>query len=134
MQQVRCPWPVKIIAGLLIIRVIGAAYFVSLFMREPETSYLMSIAIRSGIVPIMIMVGVMTLVSAIFMLKGANWARWMYLGICIFNLFYSLVILKVGVTIIPELLISAVALFFLFRTPANEYFAAMSAHANARGS
>jgi hypothetical protein len=65
---------------------------------------------------------VITLVSGIFLLQGAGWARWLYLGGSGAQLLLSACTLSAKLMLLPSLVILLVAAAFLFRAPANAYF------------
>jgi hypothetical protein len=63
-----------------------------------------------------------TVLAALFMLKGANWSRWLYVIWTSINWVYAFVLSPTKWLQIPSLLFFAVAVFFLFRPAAREYF------------
>ena len=65
---------------------------------------------------------VITLVSGLFLLRGAGWARGLYLGGSGLQLVISFFTLSAKLMVLPGLLILLLAAAFLFRAPANAYF------------
>lgn len=70
---------------------------------------------------------VITLVSAIGMLKGKNWSRYLYVGSNILGLILSLFAQSISTVMLVPLLSVLVIGFFLFRPVANAYFTTASA-------
>jgi hypothetical protein len=63
-----------------------------------------------------------TIVSGLFMLRGANWARFLYIGwIAVSNLL-ALVISPAKTTLIPGLIVYGIIFFFLLQPKANQFF------------
>jgi len=72
---------------------------------------------------IFMVVGVaVNVVAGIFLLRGANWSRWMYVVWTGLGMVIGLVTSPVKLMIVPGLLIYGVIAFFLFRPAANAYF------------
>jgi hypothetical protein len=63
-----------------------------------------------------------SIVSGSFMLRGANWARWLYIGFGGVLLVFNLATSPARLMIIPSLICYAIILFFLLRPAANAYF------------
>jgi len=68
---------------------------------------------------------VITSVCGVFVLKGLNWARWLY-PICFSCMAVYLEITNPGTSfhIVPTLIVQAALVLLLFLPRANEYFAA----------
>lgn len=62
-------------------------------------------------------------VCGIFMLKGANWARLLYVGWSVVGFGVNLVTSPGKLLLLPGIVIVAVIVFFLFRPKANAFFA-----------
>ncbi len=62
------------------------------------------------------------IVSGIAMLKGRNWARYLYVVWSLIGLVIGIVTSPMKAMMIPGLVIFAVIAFFLFRPRATEYF------------
>lgn len=63
-----------------------------------------------------------SIVSGLFMLRGHNWARWLLVAWIAFHIVVSA--LHSMAQLLLHAVIFSVILFFLFRRPASEYFAA----------
>ncbi len=64
-----------------------------------------------------------TLVSAIYILSGENWARWFYAGLCLGMLVYTVFFMGGAlVALVPFLVVRAICVLFLFLPNANDYF------------
>lgn len=62
------------------------------------------------------------IVGGLFMLHGFNWARWLLVVWMVFHIVISAA--HSWLQLLIHLLIFSLILFFLFRRPASEYFAA----------
>jgi hypothetical protein len=62
-----------------------------------------------------------TALCAFFMLRGANWARWLYLGWVVIGTVLAALIMK-SLLVLPGLLKTLVFGYFLTRADANEFF------------
>ncbi|MEZ5564027.1 MAG: hypothetical protein R3F24_00280 [Gammaproteobacteria bacterium] len=62
-----------------------------------------------------------TSLCGIFMLKGKNWARWVYVTWSIVVLAYALTEVRIMV-LVPNAIKIVIFAFILFREPANRYF------------
>ncbi len=60
--------------------------------------------------------------SSIFMLRGANWSRFLYVGWCVISILITLVTSPAKATAIPGIIIFGIIVFFLFQPKANEFF------------
>ena len=63
-----------------------------------------------------------TLASGIFMLRGANWARYLYIIWGAISLLLNVFTTPTKLAIIPGLAIYGIIVFFLMQPRANEYF------------
>ncbi len=63
-----------------------------------------------------------TLASGIFMLRGANWARYLYIIWGAISLLLSVFTAPAKLAIIPGLAIYGIIVFFLMQPKANEFF------------
>jgi hypothetical protein len=70
-------------------------------------------------------------VSGVAMLKGQNWARWLYVGWSIIGFIIGIATSPAKMAMIPGFVVFLVIAFFLFRPRANEYFARLEAAVNA---
>lgn len=73
-----------------------------------------------------------TIVAGIAMLKGQNWARFLYVIWFAISFLIGIVVSPMKVVMIPGLVVFAVITFFLFRPKANEYFFPRKAANNAQ--
>lgn len=64
-----------------------------------------------------------TLVSGIAVLRGQNWARWLFTGWFVLGFAVGLVVSPMKLMLIPGVIINLVLIFLLFRPAANAYFA-----------
>jgi hypothetical protein len=68
-------------------------------------------------------------VSAIAMLKGQNWARFLYVIWSVVGFAIGLATSPMKAALVPGIVVLVVIAFFLFRPKANEYFRARGAEA-----
>lgn len=71
------------------------------------------------------------LVSGIFMLKGQDWARKLYVGWSIIGFLVGVATSPMKATLIPGVVIFLVIVYFLFRPKANAYFSPTESTENA---
>jgi hypothetical protein len=71
------------------------------------------------------------LISGIFMLKGLDWARKLYVGWTTFGLLIGIATSPMKATLIPGTVMFIVIVFFLFRPKANAYFSPSESEENA---
>lgn len=69
-----------------------------------------------------------SLVCGYFLLRGRNWARYLYVIWMILGAFYSLVISQFKFMLIPGMAFVVLISYLLFRPPANAFFAAGGAN------
>lgn len=62
------------------------------------------------------------IISGIGILKGKNWARWLYTIWGIIGIIISVVTTPINMMMIPGVLFFLIIVFFLFRRKANEFF------------
>ncbi|MDU9047489.1 MAG: hypothetical protein Q3M30_01475 [Candidatus Electrothrix sp. Rat3] len=65
---------------------------------------------------------IIMLISGVAMLKGKNWARLLYIVWVVISLIIQMITSPVKAEIIPNVFLSAIIVFFLFRPRANNYF------------
>ena len=75
-----------------------------------------------------------TLASGIAMLKGQNWARFLYVGWGVIGFVIGILTFPMKAAMIPGVVVVAVFAFFLFRPEANTYFSTKDTADNAQGS
>jgi hypothetical protein len=125
----RRPKSVTIIAWILIVMfAFSAIGIVTVFltgtMKKPEMVELM----RQNHLPIFVQYGLnvagllITLVSAVGMLRGKKWARLLYVIWGIIGFLLAFVTSPTKIMIIPGILLFIIFVFFLFRPKANAYF------------
>jgi len=120
------PTSITVIAYALIVLSALSLVVSSFSFRLPETKELMS---KSPIpVPVqvaMLYIGTtISIVAGIFMLRGRNWARLLYVIASGLGLIIGFATSPMKAALIPGTLMFAVICFFLFRPKANEYFRA----------
>lgn len=74
-----------------------------------------------------------TIVAGIAMLKGQNWARFLYVVWSAIGFVIGIVASPMKAAIFFSLVVFAVITFFLFRPKANEYFSQKGAVSDAQG-
>jgi hypothetical protein len=118
--------PVSITVIAWIIIVTSAMSLVSTFflIKNPTAQELMAksampLPVQYGMIFIGLLVGV---VGGIFMLKGANWARLLYVGWSIVGFVVSFITTPGKLMMLPGMIFLAVIVFFLFRPNANAFF------------
>ncbi len=118
------PTSITVIAWILIVMGVIALIASSISLNNPMTKDIMG---RSPIpIPVqyvMMYAGLLVqLVSGIAMLKGQNWARFLYVIWSIIGLVVGFATSPMKTAIIPSVVIFLIIAFFLFRPAANEYF------------
>lgn len=127
------PTSVTIIAWILI--VLGALSVVTttVMTNNPTAVALMS----KSPLPVSVQYGIsyfgslVMVVSGIAMLKGQNWARWLYIGWSVIGFIIGVATSPAKIAMIPGFVVFLIIAFFLFRPRANDYFAKVEAVANA---
>ena len=71
-----------------------------------------------------------TLASGVFMLRGANWARYLYIIWGAITLLLNVFTAHAKLMIIPCLAIYGIVVFFLMQPKANQYFASSATDPN----
>ena len=118
------PLSVSIIAWLLIIFAALSAVTIPFTLGNPRAQELMA----KSMVPVpvqyfMMFAGVLiSIVSGIFMLKGANWARMLYIIWGALGFLFSLITSPAKLVLIPGFLVYAIVVFFLLRPKATAFF------------
>lgn len=113
-----------VIAWLLI--VMGGLSFISLaaMIEDPAAKELM----RRTPVPLHIQYAfafaglVVMIVSGIAMLKGCNWARYLYAIWVGVGLLIGLAVSPMKTILVPQIVVFAIVVFLLFRSTATAYF------------
>jgi hypothetical protein len=106
------PIPVMVIGGLLaLIGVVG--FFVHLHEMQPQHAF-------EGDHPSILITEIVALVAGIFLLRGANWARWLAIAWMAFRVVLSFH--DPAQRLIVHMVFLALFAFFLFQPSANAYF------------
>ena len=120
------PTSVTVIAWFLIVMGVISiiSSIISLFNPNPMVEEIMS---RNPLpVPIQQLlsyVGIaVSIVSGMYMLDGANWARFLYVIWSVIGILISIITLPNLIFIIPGLVLLVIITFYLFRPKANDYF------------
>ncbi len=120
------PLSVSIIAWLLIVFGALSAVAIPFTLGNPMTQELMA----KSMVPIpvqyfMMFAGVLiSIVTGIFMLKGANWARMLYIIWGALGFLFSFITSPAKAAVIPGFVIYLIVAFFLLRPKATAFFTA----------
>lgn len=118
------PTSITVICWILIVVSLISVVVVSILMKSP----LFEESLRESPVPVNVQYAVMyagmliTLVSGIAMLKGRNWARYLYIVYSAVSFIYSMVTTPVTTSMIPAFVIFLIIAFFLLRAKADAYF------------
>lgn len=118
------PKSITIISWFLIIANLMAIASTVLNYDNPEVVKVMELSsIPTALQYVLMAVGiVITICSAVLMLKGKNVGRIIYVGWTIMSLAVGLFISPAKAMMIPGLVFFLIISFFLFRPRANEYF------------
>jgi uncharacterized membrane protein YobD (UPF0266 family) len=118
------PLSITVIAWIIIassaISLVSTLFLINNPMaQELMAKSLMSIPLQYAMLFVGILVG---LVSGVFMLKGANWARLLYVGWSILGFVIGFMTTPGKLMLLPSAIFLAVVVFFLFRPNANAFF------------
>jgi hypothetical protein len=118
------PLALTIIGWLLVMMGIVSMFATSANLKNPKVIEYMSrsplpLSIQYAILALGVMV--MT-ISGLGILKGKNWARFLYTGWGLGSFLMSLAIGTMQTSMIPGLIIFLIIAYFLFRHDANAYF------------
>ena len=118
------PRAVAVIGWILVVMGIFSMFATSVNLKNPkviasmqETPLPMSMQYAILTLGVMIMT-----ICGLGILKGKNWARFLYVGWGVFSFLLAIAIGTMQITMVPGLLIFLVIAFFLFRPGANAYF------------
>jgi hypothetical protein len=118
------PTSITVICWILIIMGGISLVVTTINLNNPTVEELIS---RSPI-PVTVQYAIMyvgllvTLVSGIAMLKGRNWARYLYIVWGVVGFMFSLATSPMKTAMIPGLVVFIIMAFFLFRPKAKAYF------------
>ena len=124
------PQSVTVICWILIVlnalAVLPSTFSIFMVGRKPEIRHIMEQSpIPIPVQFVIAFVGIaIVLSSAIAMLNGCNWGRWLYVIWNIIGTVIGLVTSPFRLMMIPGVLIFVIITIFLFRTAANQYFGA----------
>ena len=119
------PLSVTIVGWFLIVSGILSLASVPIALNNPLTRA----ALENGPLPFAFQIGwsigtaILTLVCGWFILKGANWARILYIAASVAGLAITLATGRVTTLVLIAAGLLAVIAFILFRRPANDFFA-----------
>lgn len=121
----KCPISVIVISWILIITSVMALIAGTMSLNDPAARELMtgsalSIPMQYGILYSGLLVSV---ISAVFMLRAANWARMLYIGWVGIELLVLLLTSPAKLMLLPGIVVYGIFVLFLLRPRANEYFA-----------
>jgi hypothetical protein len=129
------PTSVSVIAWILIVMSGISLLTSTVSLNNPMARELMAKSLLP--VPlqfVMLYVGLLiTIVSGIAMLKGQNWARFLYVGWSAIGFVIGILTSPMKAAMIPGLVVFAVLTFFLFRPKPNEYFSTKDTADSAQG-
>ena len=129
------PTSVSVIAWILIVTAGISLLTSTVSLNNPMARELMAKSLLP--VPlqfVMLYVGLLiTIVSGIAMLKGQNWARFLYVGWSAIGFVIGILTSPMKAAMIPGLVVFAVLTFFLFRPKPNEYFSTKDTADSAQG-
>lgn len=118
------PTSVSVVAWILIVMSAISLIASTVSLNNPMAKELMA----KSLLPIplqyvMLYVGLLiTIVAGIAILKGQNWARFLYVAWTIIGFVIGIFTSPMKAAMIPGLVVFVVITFFLFRPKANEYF------------
>ena len=120
------PTSVTVIAWILIVMssislVTSVLTFNNPMMREVMAQSPLPLSVQFAMMYVGLLV---TLVSGIAMLKGRNWARFLYVGWSVIGFIVGLVTSPMKAAMIPGIVVFAIIALFLFRPKATAYFTA----------
>jgi hypothetical protein len=118
------PLSVTIIAWLLIVFAVISAATIPFTLGNPAAQELMAKSMIS--IPVqyfMMFAGLLiSIVSGIFMLRGANWARMLYIIWGAVGFIVSFITSPAKLVVIPGFLVYLIVVFFLLRPKATAFF------------
>jgi hypothetical protein len=97
-----------------------------LTLNDPKTSEIMRrwISIPLSIQYILMFIGItVQLISGVGILKGMNWARFLYVIFSIVGFVIGIFISPFKIFIVTSIVVFIIVVFYLFRPSANDYFA-----------
>jgi hypothetical protein len=134
-HAMRRPTSVSVIAWIVIVGSGFSLIASTVALNDPMAKQLMA----KSLLPmplqyVMLYLGLcIGIVAGIAMLKGRNWARFLYVIWCAIGSVIGFLTSPMKAAQIPGLVVFAVITFFLFRPKANEYFCPGKTSHNAQG-
>ena len=119
------PLSVTIVGWFLIVSGVVSLVLVAMALGNPVSRA----AVQNGPLPYAVQIGwsigtsILTLACGWFILKGANWARILYVAASVAGLAITLATGRVTTLVLIAAGLLAVIAFILFRRPANDFFA-----------
>jgi hypothetical protein len=128
------PTSVSIIAWFLIITSCISLVSTIAMIGNPEITEIMSKSLMP--IPLQYAMGFLglavMLVSGIYMLKGQNWSRKLYVGWSIFGFVVGMATSPMKMAMVPGLVVFLVIVYFLYRPKANDFFSPQESQSNAQ--
>ena len=118
------PRTITLIGWILIVIGIFSMFATSANLKNPKVIA----AMQETPLPMSMQYAILTLgvmimtISGLGILKGKNWARFLYAGWGMFSFLLAIAVGTMQASMIPGLLIFLVIAYFLFRPEANAYF------------
>lgn len=112
-------WILIVIGGIGLISTTGTIMINSPMLRDIMSKSPIPIPIQYVISYFGILIGI---ISGVAMLKGKNWARWLYITWNLINFVIGITISPMKAAMIPSVVLFLIVTFFLFRPKANEFF------------
>jgi hypothetical protein len=128
------PTSISVIAWILIVVAIISLISSAISLNNPMAKALMAKSLLPiSLQYVMLYAGlIVQIVSAIAMLKGQNWARFLYVIWSVIGSIIGIATSPMKAAMIPGIVIFIVIAFFLFRPKANEYFHSNGNNGNAQ--
>ncbi len=118
------PISVTVVCWILIVMSTISLLASTMALNNPVTRELMAqSALPVNLQYVLMYAGLLvTLISSAAMLKGHNWARWLYTGWSTLGFLVGIVTSPAKAAMIPGLVIFLIIVYFLFRPPATMFF------------
>lgn len=118
------PLALTVIAWLLIVLGIFSMFATSANLKNPKViEYMRQLLLPLSLQYAILALGVMIMtISGLGILKGKNWARFLYTGWGLFSFLTSLAVGTMQASMLPGLIIFLIIAYFLFRPDAHQYF------------
>lgn len=118
------PLALTVIGWILIVMGIFSMFATSANLKNPKViEYMSQSPLPLSLQYAILALGVMIMtISGLGILKGKNWARFLYGGWGLFSFLMSVVIGTMQASMIPGLILFLIIAYFLFRSDAHQYF------------